>query len=241
MFHYLLCQHPAFNFTRMILLFLLVLTMGIPSWGQTFDGSMARLLVNSSTMVMPQDDALIQERQDFLKNFKRIGMNTTFDDATLLRILIESSEATRGVEIGSANGYGAIHMGMGFERTGGTLTTIDINPDMVRQCRTNIEKTHLQDTVSCVEGDALKVLKELEGPFDFAFIDAAKEQYLAYFRLLEPKLEPGSLIVADNVIQFANQMNDFLEEMRTSDNYEMVIVRASLEKEDGLAIIYKRK
>lgn len=242
MFHNFLRSYLALSVTSASWLAFLTVWPGTPTFAQSLDEGLSRFLTSPpAESVIPQSgDSLENERREFLKNFRRIGMNTTADDATLLRILVESTRALRGVEVGSANGYGAIHMGMGFERTGGTLTTIDINSDMVRQCQSNIEKTKLQETVTCVQGDALQVLKGLEGPFDFVFIDAAKEQYLGYFRLLEPKLEAGSLIVADNVIQFADEMSDFLDAMRSDQNYEMVIVRASLEKEDGMAIIYKR-
>ncbi|MHC4495588.1 MAG: O-methyltransferase, partial [Planctomycetota bacterium] len=97
-------------------------------------------------------------RRDFIKNFKRTGLNTTPGDAMMLRILVESSGAKRGVEVGSASGYGAINMGIAFERTGGHLYTLEIDPDTVRVCRENIKKMDLEDTVTCIEGDALKTL-----------------------------------------------------------------------------------
>ncbi len=178
-------------------------------------------------------------REDFLQAFQRIGMNTTPGDAMLLRILIEAKGAKRGVEVGSATGFGAMNMGIGFERTGGHLTTIDIDPEMVRTCRENVAKIGLEKTVTVVEGDALAVLPKLEGEFDFLFIDAAKSDYMKYFEAIRPKLKPGSVIVADNVIRSAEAMRDFLDFMKESPDYEMVIVRASTEKDDGMAICYK--
>ena len=59
----------------------------------------------------------------------------------------------------------------------------------------------LEKTVKVVEGDALEVLPQLEGEYDFVFIDAVKSDYLKYFKALEPKLMAGSVIVADNVIR----------------------------------------
>lgn len=120
---------------------------------------------------------LERTRIDFIKKFKRIGMNTTPGDAQFLRIMIESSKAKRGLEIGAATGYGAIHMGLGFEKNGGKLISIDPNPDMVKTARSNIEKVQLQDTVSFIEGQALTVIPTLKGKFDFVFIDALKEDY----------------------------------------------------------------
>jgi len=187
-------------------------------------------------------NAITEEARDkFIQNFQRIGLNTTPGDAMLLRILVQSTGAKRGVEVGSATGYGAIQMGVGFERTGGRLITIDIDPDMVRQCRANLAQAGLDKTVTVVEGDALKVLPTLEGEFDFVFIDALKQDYLKYLKAIEPKLKRGAVVVADNVIRSANQMRDYLEYVQSSPTYETTTVRASMEKNDGMTISFKRR
>jgi len=178
-------------------------------------------------------------RNQFVKDFRRTGLNTTIGDAMMLRILVEASGAKRGIEVGSASGFGAINMGMAFERTGGHLYTLEISPTMVRKCRENLEKVALEKTVTVVEGDALKTLPKLEGEFDFVFIDAVKSDYLKYFKAVEGKLKPGAVIVGDNVIRSARAMKDFLDYMQTSPNYDTVIIRASMEKRDGMSISYK--
>ena len=178
-------------------------------------------------------------REEFIQNFRRTSLNTTIGDAMMLRILAESAGAKRGVEIGSANGFGAINMGIAFERTGGHLYTLEIDPRRVKECRENLKKVGLENTVTCIEGDALKILPTLEGEFDFVFIDALKRDYLKYLKLIEPKLKPGTVIVGDNVIQSARAMEDFLDYIQESPNYDTVIIRASMEKNDGLSVSYK--
>lgn len=178
-------------------------------------------------------------RNQFVKEFRRTGLNTTPGDAMMLRILVESSGAKRGVEVGSASGFGAVNMGIAFERTGGHLTTLEIDPGMVAQCRDNLQKVGLENVVTCIEGDALKTLPALEGPIDFVFIDALKQDYLKYFKLLEPKLAPGAVVVADNVIQSARAMRDYLDFIQNSPDYDTAIIRASMEKNDGMSISYK--
>ncbi len=180
-------------------------------------------------------------RERFVKDFQRISLNTTEGDAMMLRILVESARAKRGIEVGSATGFGAINMGIAFERTGGHLYTLEIDPQMVKECRGNLKKAGLENTVTCIEGDALKTLPTLEGEFDFVFIDALKQDYLKYFKLLEPKLKPGAVIVGDNVIRSARAMKDFLRFMQESPNYDTVIIRASMEKNDGMSVSYKIK
>jgi caffeoyl-CoA O-methyltransferase len=181
------------------------------------------------------DDA----REAFLRDFKRIGLNTTAGDAMMLRILVQTSKAKRGVEVGTATGYGAMEMGIAFERNGGHLYSVDIDPKMVQTARENLKTVGLENTVTVIEGDALKVLPTLEGEFDFVFIDALKKDYLKYFQSLSPKLKPGALVVADNVIKSADAMKDFLDSMEKSPDYEKVIIRASMDKNDGMAIYLK--
>ena len=71
-------------------------------------------------------------------------------------------------------------------------------------------------------------------------LDAIKEDYLAYLRAVEPKLSPRALVVADNVIQYADPMRDFLDAIQDDAHYQTVIVRASDEKGDGMALLYKQ-
>ncbi len=180
-------------------------------------------------------------RKQFIDNFHRTSLNTAPEDAMMLRILVASSGAKRGVEVGTATGFGAINMGIAFERTGGHLWTFDINPKAVQETQENLKKVGLENVVTCVEGDALRTLPNVEGPIDFVFIDALKRDYFKYLKILEPKLKPGAIIVADNVIVSARDMKDYLDYVQNSPSYDTVIIRASLEKKDGMSISYKIK
>ena len=180
-------------------------------------------------------------RKQFIDSFKRTSLNTTPEDAMMLRILVESSGAKRGVEVGTASGFGAINMGIAFERTGGHLWTHDINPKAIQETQENLKKVGLENIVTCVEGDALQTLGKVEGPIDFVFIDALKRDYFKYLKILEPKLKVGAIVVADNVIVSARDMKDYLDYVQNSPNYDAVIIRASLEKKDGMSISYKIK
>lgn len=192
-----------------------------------------------SAMGAEPDKKSPEFRKAFLENFHRIGLNTTPGDAMMLRILVESKGAKRGIEVGTASGFGSINMGIAFERTGGHLYSLEIDPKWVQETRQNLAKVGLENTVTVIEGDALKTLPTLEGEFDFIFIDAAKPQYFQYLKAIEPKLKPGAIVVADNVIKSARAMQDFLAYIQNSPNYETVIIRASEEKGDGMSVSYK--
>lgn len=184
----------------------------------------------------PVSDA---ERRDFIEHFSKTSHNTTPGNAKILRILVESTHAQRGVEVGSSVGYGAINMGLGFERNGGHLYTLEIDPEAVKACRNNIDKMGLSKSVTCVEGDALKTLPALDGVFDFAFFDAVKKDYFKYFKDIESKLKPGAVIVADNVVDAADAVKDYLDYVQTNPDYDTVIIRATEDKGDGMAITCK--
>ena len=197
--------------------------------------SFAALVVCAADQDRPSDEF----RKQFIEDFRRTGLNTTPGDAMMLRILVEASGAKRGVEVGAASGFGAINMGIAFERTGGHLYTLEIDPRWAKETRENIAKMGLQETVTCIEGDALKTLHEIEGPIDFVFLDAVKSDYLKYLKILEPKLAKGAVVVGDNVIASARAMKDFLDYIQTSPDYDTTIIRASMEKNDGMSISYK--
>ena len=176
-----------------------------------------------------------QQRQKVIDGIRKEYLSTPPADAMLLRILIQSRKAQRGIEVGTAVGFGSVNMGIGFERTGGHLYGVDISEKMVAETRENIKKAGLEKTVTIIHGDALKVLPKLEGKYDFMFIDALKRDYLKYFKAVEDKLLPGAVVVGHNAISSGRAMKDWLDYMKNSPDWEMVIVKATR----GMAVCYK--
>ncbi|MBL7221513.1 MAG: class I SAM-dependent methyltransferase [Phycisphaerae bacterium] len=176
-----------------------------------------------------------QARQKVIDQISKNFMSTPAADALLLRMLIQSRKAQRGIEVGTAVGFGSVNMGIGFERTGGHLYGVDISEKMVAETRGNIKKAGLEKTVTIVQGDALKVLPKLEGKYDFMFIDAVKSDYFKYFKAVENKLLPGAVVVGHNAIASGRAMKDWLDYMKNHPDWEMVIVKATR----GMAVCYK--
>lgn len=199
------------------------------------------LLLTLAMTAQTSDKTSDEFRARFLEQLPGTALSSSLGDAMMLRVLIQNGNLKRGIEVGVALGYGAIHMGIAFERTKGTLTSIEIDPQRAETARQNITKVGLEKTVNVVAGDALAVLPKLEGQYDFIYIDANKPDYLKYMKAIEPKLRKGAVVVADNVIVSARAMADFLEYMRTSPDYDAVTVRASDEKRDGMLIAYKKR
>ena len=84
------------------------------------------------------------DRQKVIDEIRKINMSTPAADTLLLRILIQSRKAQRGIEVGTAVGFGSVNMGIGFERTGGHLYGVEISEKMVKESRENIKKAGLE-------------------------------------------------------------------------------------------------
>jgi len=125
----------------------------------------------------------------------------------------------RVLEIGTLVGYSAIRMGR-LLPSGGRITCVDINPSIARAAASNIEKAGLSGRIEIIVGDAKEVIPTLKGQYDMVFIDAEKREYLAYLKACERLLRRGSVVVADNVKVFADQVADYLDYVRNSGFYE---------------------
>jgi caffeoyl-CoA O-methyltransferase len=104
------------------------------------------------------------------------------------------------LEVGGSRGYSSIWLGAGVRYLGGRVVSIERAPDAAARWRANVRDAGLEDWVELIEADALDVLHELEDIFDMVFIDAEKSQYEHYFAHARPRVEPGGLLVADNVL-----------------------------------------
>jgi predicted O-methyltransferase YrrM len=133
------------------------------------------------------------------------------EDGRFLRLMVATSGAKRALEIGGASGYSAIWIGMGMRETGGKLTTIEYDADRAKELAANIARAGLSDIVEVVSGDAFKQIPQLTGTFDFVFLDAWKRDYKKFFDLVFPRLDPGGLFIAHNVINKRDELGDFLD------------------------------
>jgi predicted O-methyltransferase YrrM len=160
------------------------------------------------------------------------------EDGRFLRVLIASTGARRVLEIGAASGYSAIWMGLGLRETGGRLTTIEYDPARAREAAENIRRAGLQDVVQVIAGDAFAAIPNVPGTFDLVFLDAWKPDYRKFFDLVFPRVEPGGLFLAHNVINKRHEMLDFLEAIAAHPQALNTTVSPGHE---GISITYKRR
>jgi predicted O-methyltransferase YrrM len=121
------------------------------------------------------------------------------EDGRLLRILAESIGARQVVELGTSTGYSGLWLLLALMKTGGRLTTYEIDRGRHETARRNFERAGLLDQATLVLGDAHAEITKLKGPLDLVFLDADKEGYPDYLRKLAPLTRPGGLIVAHNM------------------------------------------
>lgn len=155
------------------------------------------------------------------------------EDGRFLRLMIVSSGAQRVLEIGAADGYSAIWIGLGLRETGGRLTTIEYDPGRARRAAENIRRAGLSGVVTVVAGDAFEQIPKTAGPIDFVFLDAWKPDYKRFLDLMMPRLASGGLFLAHNVVNKASEMRDFLDAIHNDPRLLTSIVKPG---DEGMSV-----
>jgi len=167
---------------------------------------------------------------------------------TFLQMVSQMIKPLTILEIGTFTGYSAICLAQGLQ-DGGKLITIDCNPEMEDFCRPFFEEAGLNQKIEMIIGTASEIIENLHGPFDLVFIDADKESYLDYFKLVFPKVSPGGYILADNTLWYGRviepgaesnsetagiiRFNKYLQQLEGVENVLLPI-------RDGIMIVRKK-
>jgi caffeoyl-CoA O-methyltransferase len=125
--------------------------------------------------------------------------NVPASDGRMLRILAESVNAKHVVEIGTSTGLSGMWFCMALQKTGGRLTTFELDPARAATARKHFQQAGVDRIATVVEGDAHQNLAKLKDPVDVVFIDAEKEGYADYLNKVLPLVRPGGLILAHNI------------------------------------------
>ena len=137
-----------------------------------------------------------QDRADALSEFY---LPVTADAGRLLYALVRASRPSTVVEFGMSLGISAIHLASAVRDNGaGRVVTTELSADKVATATRNFADAGLDDVITVLQGDALQTLAGVEGPVEFVLLDGWKDLYIQVLELLEPRLAPGALVVADN-------------------------------------------
>jgi caffeoyl-CoA O-methyltransferase len=123
--------------------------------------------------------------------------------------LAASQAGVEVLEIGGSRGYSSIWLAAGARVLGGRLVSLEHDPAKCEAWRRNVADAGLGEWAELVEGDAIATLAATEDTFDLVFLDAEKDDYETLFVLARPLLEPGGLVVADNVLSHVETLGAY--------------------------------
>ncbi len=168
-------------------------------------------------------------------------LNVPESDGRVLHNLIIKGKYTRALEIGTSTGHSGVWMAWALAKTGGRLTTVEIDPGRHQTAVANFKEAGLAGYIDARLGDAHEIVPALPGPFDFVFSDADKGWYRNYLIAVWPKLVVGGCFTAHNVSGLnwiAGSTREFLAHLKTLPGAETMIDRSSRE---GISVTYKRR
>ncbi len=165
-----------------------------------------------------------------------------------LQMIVTMLQPKNILEIGTFTGYSAVAMALTMPANG-KLITIDNNEEIEKMATGFFAEAVLENKITMMSGDALKIIPTLIQTFDLVFIDADKEQYVDYYKAVLPKIRPGGFILADNVLwggkvletltktdKETKGIQDFNELVNNDNRVEKVM----LSIRDGLYLIRKK-
>ncbi|HEX9415963.1 MAG TPA: class I SAM-dependent methyltransferase [Gaiellaceae bacterium] len=128
------------------------------------------------------------------------------------------------LEIGGSRGYSTIWLAAGVRHLGGRVLSLEHDPAKCEAWRRNVAEAGVEDTADLIEGDAFETLPAIDDVFDIVFLDAEKDQYEELFQLARTKLEPGALVVADNVLSHEETLGAYSAARQRDETLESVTV-----------------
>ena len=208
-----------------------------------------RIAVYLRSLESPENPLLEEIEQEALASYVPIIRKET---QSLLKTLLTMLRPARVLEVGTAVGFSALLMSE-YLPEGAHITTIEKYEKRIPIARQNFRRAGKEEQITLIEGDAMEVLRSLDGPFDFVFMDAAKGQYPHYLPEVLRLLTPGSVLMSDNVLQdgsliesrFAverrdrtihSRMREYLYELKHRED----LMTSILPLGDGVALTVKK-
>lgn len=204
-------------------------------------------LILAPTLVPAQERSAQQSLDERVGSFLREheysweDMNIPARDGQFLHDLIVRKGYTRALEIGTSTGHSAIWIAWALSKTGGRLTTIEIDEDRYARALENFRKAGVADFIDARLADAHDLVRELKGPFDFVFSDADKDWYKQYFADIAPKMAAGGCYATHNISMRRGQLRgsarEYVDFLNSYRDFETTVESTHT---TGMAISYRR-
>lgn len=140
----------------------------------------------------------------------------TAEQGQLMYALIRANNSKNIVEFGTSFGVSTLYLAAAAKDNGGKVITSEILREKCEVAKQNFEEAGLLDYIELKQGEALETLKNISEPIDFLLLDGWKDMYLPLFKMLEPNLSKGAIIITDNT-NF-KEVKLFLEYIRSKQN-----------------------
>ena len=208
-----------------------------------------RMVTYIHSLEEPENEVLEKIEQEALDTYVPIIRKET---QSFLKVLLMIKKPLKVLEIGTAVGFSAILMSE-YMPDGGRITTIEKYEKRIPIARENFRRAGKEGQITLIEGDALEVMRRLEGTYDFIFMDAAKGQYIHFLPEAVRLLSEGGALMSDNVLQegdviesrFAverrnrtihSRMREYLYELKHHERLKTTILPLG----DGIALSVKK-
>ena len=133
-------------------------------------------------------------------NLDELLLSVGREAGTLLYLLATGAQSRRILELGTSYGYSTVWLAAAARASGGKVVSLELRDFKIEHARQALTRAGLSTRVEFHQGDCLETLKTLPGPFDFVLLDVWKDLYLPCLELVHPKLAPGGIIAADNML-----------------------------------------
>jgi predicted O-methyltransferase YrrM len=170
---------------------------------------------------------------DYMVKFNQTYLSVPPQDGQALRLLTEAADARNVVEIGTSTGYSGLWFCLALQKTGGHLTTFEIDHGRASVARGHFHDAGVENLVTVVEGDAHEQVRKLKTSIDVAFIDADKSGYVDYLDKVLPLVRPGGLILAHNV----DMVPDYVKAVTSNPGLETIFYMEG----GGLAVTLRKR
>lgn len=154
-----------------------------------------------------EPEILKRLRKETFQKTTQPHMISGYQQGRLLSILAKMLKPEKILEIGTFTGYATLCLAEGLAKNG-KITTLDVNEELAYLPKKYFAESEFSEKINFRLQDAKDFLKETEEVFDLVFIDADKENYAEYFRLIKPKVKSGSVIMFDNVLWYGKVLEE---------------------------------
>ncbi|MCY0978764.1 O-methyltransferase [Chryseobacterium wangxinyae] len=175
------------------------------------NAEMDRYLENHASA---EPEILRKLRRETFQKTTQPHMISGYQQGRLLTIISKILQPKNILEIGTFTGYAALCMAEGLSKDG-KLTTLDVNEDLAYLPKKYFAESEFCNQIHFKLQDAKEFLKETDEIFDLVFIDADKENYTEYFRLIKPKTKSGSVVMFDNVLWYGKVLDENPKQKQT--------------------------